>query len=451
MTDEGQPSVARRVDQIVASLDIETASSEDVSRLADEICGLGRDAVAKLARGILQRAPARRSKVSALLGSISGEAASWALDELHNVLGSGRLSSMERVWLLATATSLEHAASGEVPGHGRAPEPRVEPDGETYAPDEQELLLWRDEFTTLSPSERESALAAVLGRADPTLLPLLEMVMSLGQPRLDAVIAQGLARFPTPAVLPLVRELLRRPDPVIRRCARQTLLQLEHQGLSVRELFIADVQPEGPVAAALATPLDGVGQMAVLVARYRTEGRLHYAIVIVDTIGVGILRAWGESNLTPAEFDQRTKQYAEQSGLDFSPMDVPVAQSIVAQAESFAKRQGQALPAEYLAWRRTIGRPQDLAAVPVVFGPSCAACATRIPPTDVERGGIVAGDVVLCAACARQPCQCIGCGKDIDHVFDEFYVRRGDNGGPVEFLCVDCARARQSGQAPPQA
>jgi hypothetical protein len=277
------------------------------------------------------------------------------------------------------------------------------------------------------------------------------MVMSLGQPRLDAVIAQGLARFPTAAVLPLVRELLRRPDPVIRRCARQTLLQLEHQGLSVRELFVADVQPEGPVAAALATPLDGVGQMAVLVARRRGEDRLHYAIVIVDTIGVGILRAWGESNLGRAEFDQRTKQYAEQSGLDFSPMDVPVAQSIVAEAESFAKRQGQTLPADYLAWRRTIGRPQDLMSTPVVFGPSCAACATRVPPTDVERGGIVAGDVVLCASCARQPCACIACGKDIDHVFDEFYVRRGDDGGQVEFLCVDCARTRQSGHAQPQA
>ncbi|NQT87361.1 HEAT repeat domain-containing protein [bacterium] len=442
MPQNTQHPLGRRVDQLVASLDIDTATPKDVTRLAGEICQLGRDAVARLARGILQKAPARRETVAALLGSITGEPASWALDELHNVLGSGRLSAMERIWLLATANSLQHVSRGAPPPSAATAQPPPEP--QPYVPDEHELLLWRDEFTTLSPPEREAALATIIERADPVLLPLLEMLMSLEQPQLDAIIAEGLARFPTPAVLPLVRELLRRPDPAIRRAARQALVQLEKHGLSVRDIFVADVQPEGPVTAALATPLDGVGQIAILIARRKNDGRIHYAIVIVDSIGVGILRAWGEPDLTAADFDTRTSQYAEQSGLDFSPIDVQMAQSIVAHAESFAKRQGQHPPADYLAWRHTIGRPATLLNPPFVFGPTCAACATRVPAADVERGGIVAGDVVLCAACARQPCACVGCGVDIDHVFDEFYIRRGDDSGPVEFLCVTCARARQT-------
>jgi len=269
------------------------------------------------------------------------------------------------------------------------------------------------------------------------------MLIGLEFPQVDTTIAAGLARFHTPAVLPLLRELLRRPDSAIRRRARQTLTQLGKQGLSVREVFVADAQPEGPVAAALATPLDGVGQMAILVARHKDGGLLDYAIAIVDSIGVGILRTWGETDLTRTDFEHRTRQYADQSGLDFSPIDVQMAQSIVAQAEAYAKKQGLQTPADYVAWRRTIGRPEKPLRPPFTFGPSCAACGVRVPAADVERGGIVAGDVVLCAACARQPCACVGCGTEIDHVFDEFYIRRGDGDGPVEFLCVDCARTRQ--------
>jgi len=426
------------VDQLVARLDIDAASDEEVATLAGRIAAMGRQAVAWLARGLFRPGPAPREKVAALLGCVRGEHAAWALAEVQKLLESGKPGPMERVSLLTTARRLEEAASSETAGD-ETPSDEL-PAGPLV--DEMQMLLWRDELASLPPAEQEAVLAPMLHDGDPQLLPLLEMALSLGQPRLDAAIASGLAHFPSPAALPLLRELLRRPGPDVRRRARKTLVALERQGVDVSQIFVAATEANDPIAASLATPPDRGGQMAVLVARGREPDPVRYALVMLDPIEAGISRAWGESGLTETDLSERIDQLSEQIRVELDPIDLNVAQALVAAGEEFARARGRALPADYLVWRRIIGRPKGPAQLPVVFGPACSECASGLRTADIERGGLVAGRLALCGKCAERPRGCAVCGRPLHHLFDDFEVRRGRRKGRVEFVCLACARSR---------
>jgi hypothetical protein len=432
-------SPGRQVDKLVAGLDIEAASHEDVAQRAEAICALGQDATERLARGILRPGPARREKVAALLACLSGRRAMWALDELRRILASRPLSPMERVWLLATVRSLEEAAGLR----GPAAAERAEARPASPAPNEADLLLWREELAGLRPNEQAAALAPILETGEAGFLPLLEMALSLGEPKLDAAVADGLARFPHQDALPLLRELLRRPDPAVRGRARWSLAALERQGLDVRRFFVAEPTVEGPVVASLATAVDGAGHVAVLLARRGVEGLIHYAFVALDTLQDGIVRAWGERDLTEAELDERIADYSTQSGMHFDRVGPEVAQALVAAAEDFARERGRALSADYVAWRRIIGRPTGPARLPVVFGPRCTECGTRMRRADLDRGGLVASDLALCAACAARPRQCVACGRPLHAVLDDFHVRHGSREREVDFVCASCANAQR--------
>jgi hypothetical protein len=444
-----EPSIGRQVDQFVAALDLEGASNEDIAALAEQLVGMGREAVEGLARGALRPGPSRREQVAALLACLEGEGASWALATLGEVLGSRSVSPTERVWLLTILRRLEEAAASPARGgagsRAAGEEPGELPDG--LLADETEWLLWREELETLTPAEQEMALAPILEGGDARFLPLLEMAMSLRQPSLDVAVASGLARFPTPATLPLLRELLRRADPLVRKRARETLLALERQGVETREVFVASVEEsDEPVVAALATRPDRGGQMAVLIARGNAPGRVRYAVVVIDPVEGGIVRAWGESGLTEAEFREHLVGLGNQVGQDFLPLDVNTAQALVAEAEEYACRQGRELPAEYVAWRRCVGKPGAPAELPVAFAPSCSECGKRVRGGDIARGGLVVGRVALCARCAEKPRGCAVCGRALHHIFDDFFVREA--GGRVQFVCLRCARGRQGKSSP---
>jgi len=438
MADTPRKTVGREVDQLVASFDAESASRADVTGLAARICGLGREGVERLARSILRPGPARREKVAALLGCLEGAEAAWALAELERVVASRRLSPMERVWMLTTLRRLEEAAAGEdEPDTGAWEEP-----ADDLLADETELLLWRDELARLAPDEQEAVLAPLLHSGDPSMLPFLHMASTLRKPRLDAAIAGGLAHFATRDALPLLRELLRRPDPSVRKGAREALVALERQGVATREVFVAAAEADEPISAAYVTSPDGQGQLAVLVARGNAPGRIRYAVVVLDTIDAGIARAWGETGLTWADLAERVAELAEDTDREFVSTAPEVAQALVAAGEVYARREGRELPADYLVWRRCVGELRGRVEVPVVFGPSCSECGARMRGSDIERGGVVAGDVALCARCAEGERECAVCGRALHPVFDEFFVRRGGTQGNVEFVCVRCARPR---------
>jgi hypothetical protein len=445
MPDKPRKTVGRQVDRLIAGLDIDSASHEEVASVSAQIRALGRDAIGCLARGILRPGPARREKAAALLACLAGEAAAWALAELEGLFGSRRLGPMERVWLLTTVRRLQEAAS---PGAPDDEAPADEADDEAWGDevaglptDEAELLLWRDEFASLAPTEQEAVLAPMLHSGDAALLPFLEMAVSLRRPRVDAAVAGGLAHFPTRATLPLLRELLRRPDPVIRKRARVALVALERQGVQARDIFVAAREAEEPLLAAFVASPDRAGRMGVLVARGRAPGRVRYAVVVLDLVEVGIEQAWGESGLTEADLHEHISQLAGDDAAEFLPIDPNTAQALVAAGEAYARRQGHELPADYLVWRRCIGKPKDPVRLPVIFGPSCAECGARLRGSDIERGGLVAGEMALCARCAERERDCAACGRSLHPVFDEFAVRGARRGGKLDLLCVRCARS----------
>ena len=435
-------TLGRQVDQLVAGMDLASASQEDVAGVAGQIQGLGQGAVERLARGIFRLGPSRREKVAALLACLEGEPAQWAFDELEKLLHSRVLSPMERVWLLTALRRLEEAATGDEAA--RTTDAGTGPD---YGPeglpaDESELLLWRDELASLDPADQEATIASILQRGDPTLLPFVEMVVSLRQPALDAAVACGLGHFATPATLPLLRELLRRPDPAVRKRARQALAALERQGIDTTQLFVAEAEADVPISAAYASRPDSHGWLIVLVARGTAPGRVRYAVVVVDPVEAGIARAWGESGLMQSDLQDRINKLSTGSGQELVRVEPNTAQVLVAEAERYARSQGKELPSDYVVWRRCIGSPTGPAQLPVTFAPACSECGKRIRGGDLKRGAIVLGHVALCATCAGRLRSCPGCGRALHPSFDEFLVRLDGGSGKVQFVCLRCARRR---------
>jgi len=431
MSKPPQPNATTaQVDRLVEGLDL-AAANEQVAEVAARVAGLGSVAVAALARGLFARGEGRREKVAVLLACLTGEAASWAAAELEQIVNARPLNPTERAWVVAILRRLSEEADG--PGESQRATPQ------DLLDDETELLLWRDELASLAPDDQENAIAPLLQDGNPDFLPLVEMAMSLASPRLDAAVASSLARFATPATLPLLRELLRRPDAAVRKLARAALVALERQGVATRDLFVAQAPRDEPVAACLATRPDGAGHIALLVARGRTPGRLRYAMAIVDPIESGIARVWGETGLTEAELRERVADYARQSRQEFLPLDLATAQAIVAAAEDYARKQGKHLPPDYVAWRRCIGSPPCDAEMPVVFGPSCSRCGTRIRNLQIVRGGCIAGRVALCANCAAKSRACAACGRHLDHYLDDYSFRTSADGSLIEFLCTACS------------
>ena len=439
-----ESAVGRQVEELLAALHIERATQEQVAAAAQELVGMGREAVGRLARGILRSGRGRREKVAALLGCLDGEPATWAFNELQRLVGSRPLNATERLWLMTTLQRLAEAAA---PPTARKEPPPDEPAARgsrsslaaaVANANEEDLLAWREELASVDPEQREAVLANVLDSRDPAVLPLLEMVLSLEEPGIDALVAEGLAGFATPAVLPLLGELLRRPDAEVRRRVRKTLLALESQGVDTRGIFAAAAESDEAGAQALATMPDDAGQMIVVVARGRGPGRVRYALVGIDPIEEGIVNCWGESGLTDSEFRGRMDDMSERTSMDLYPMDLNLAQALVAAAAEYARQQGRELPPDYAACRRVVGRPTAPAALPFDFGPACAECGQRLRMADMDEGGLVGGELAICARCAERPRRCRACGRRLEVAFDEFQMRRAAPGGEVEFLCLAC-------------
>ncbi|MBM4031114.1 MAG: HEAT repeat domain-containing protein [Planctomycetes bacterium] len=426
--------VARQVDELVGGLD-PSAAKEAVAEAAGRLVALGREGVACLVRGALRRGAGRREKAAALLGCLTGEPARWALRELERLLNTRSPNPTEQVWMTVLLRRLEEATSGEGAargGRGLA---------DDALDDEGELLLWREEFAALSTADQQAALAPVLQDGTPALLRLLEAAMSLQLPHVDAAIAGGLARFATPEALPLLRDLMRRRDPGVRKAARASLVALQRQGVAAREVFVARAGSSEPVWAALATPPGPDGRMLVVVARGRGHGLLRFAAVAVDPVELGIATAWGEVGLTAGDFQARLGEYGRKTGQRLVRVEPNTAQALVAAAEEYALRQGRALPADYLVWRRCVGGPERAVQLPVVFGPACSECGARVRSGDFSRGGVIAGRAAVCARCVAKPLACSGCGRALNRHTEEVFARQSAEGARVEFICERCARA----------
>jgi len=435
----GASGTAGRVDALVGGLDLDGATGDEVAAAAAELVALGREGVAHLVRGALWRGGPGREKAAALLGCLAGEAARWAAREIERQLDVRPLNPTEQVWASAVLRRLDEAASDQEP---RAPQHALADD---LLEDETELLLWREEFASLPHSEQQAVLAPILQDGDPALLRLLEVALSLQSPPVDGAIAAGLSRFATQEALPLLRELLRRPDAAVRKQARASLDALERQGVDARDLFVAVGESDEPVRGVFATVPEGDGRMAVLVARGSTAARIRLVAVVVDPVEAGIATVWGETGLTEADLQHRLSSYAGKLGQRLVRLDLNTAQALVAAAERYAIERGRTLPSDYLVWRRCIGRPKAPTRLPIVFGPVCSRCGARLRGGDILRGGVIAGRAALCARCGAEPVVCESCARPLDRHTDEVFAREGADGAKVEFICARCSQGRVSG------
>lgn len=424
----------RRIGELIEGLDADSATREEVARAAEELVALGKEGVARLVRSMLRRGPPHRDKAAMLLACLKGQPARWALAEIERILDTTALNATEQMWLTILFRRLADATAGE---DARTTERAVV---DSLLDDETELLLWRDEFASLPTDDQLAVLAPILQEGNPAVLRLLEVAMSLRIPQVDEAIAAGLARFATPDALPLLRELLRRPDPSIRKQAMATVVALERQGVATRDLFVAETESQEPVRAAFATAPRADGRMAVLIARGRTPGQLRLVGVIVDPVEAGIAAASGEAGLTEADLQGRLNEYARSMGQRLVRVDANMAQSLVAAAEEYAHRQRRPLPADYLVWRRYFGSPRVPAPLPIIFGPTCSQCGARIRSGDLARGGIIAGRAALCARCTLRHLTCSRCGRLLDRYSDTILAREGGGGQTVDFLCNTCAK-----------
>jgi len=431
-------SVGRRVNALVAGLELSKASRDDLVQVAEQVCVLGRDAVKHLARSTLRPGPSRREKVASLLACLDGKWAMWALEQLREVAASRRLSAMERVWLSVTVRRMAERL-GIAAGGGQGDGERVPESGAVTA-DPTDLLLWRDEVDALDSATQQQVVATLLASGDPTFLPFLEAALSLGNPRLDAAVAEGLAHFATHDALPLVRGLVRHADPQVRKHARATLVALARNGVGTHDLFVAATEAPNAATCAFACEPDAVGAAAVLFAGPCGIDLVQYAMVLIDPIEVGVAETWGECDLTEDELQECMAHLADESGEPLTPMDLDTARALVAAAEAFTRAQGRDLPAEHFAWRRLIGPAPNNTKLPIVFGPHCSECGRRMHRRDVTRGGRVAGDVALCARCAEQPRKCAVCGRELHVLFDHCELRRGAHDDQVECVCMACSR-----------
>jgi hypothetical protein len=186
--------------------------------------------------------------------------------------------------------------------------------------------------------------------------------------------------------------------------------------------------------------------MAVIVAPRRPDGLRDLIVVELDPVEAGIAEVWGEAGLTDDELEEALADFAGRNGAGVEPLDPSIARALVAAGADYARRRGSGPPAEYAVWRRGIGQPTARVALPLTFGPRCTACGARLRGGDIDRGGLVQGDLALCGRCGQAPRRCIGCGRSLDGVSAELTLRRGTREGKLEFVCSACARKARRGR-----
>ena len=427
-------AVARQVDKILRDFTLEGSTDEAVGEVTGQITALGAVAVRHLARTALRPDRDRREKVAAILATLEGDAADWAREEVARLAQRPSPNPTERLWVSVMLSGL---SKGEEDREAAAAD---QEDGALDAAlaDESQLLVWRDELASLPRPQQEALLAPMLHSGEAKFLPLLSAILSLRERHLEMAIAGALRRFPTPETLPLLRELLKRPDPEVRRLARQSLLALARQGVEVGDVFVASEAGEPPTDAFLSSSDRDGATLAILVGGKPPQG-FRYVVVLLDPIEAGIKGAWGESGLSEEELDERLDEVLDQMGPSLRRLPPEAVQSIIEQAEEFASAHGRELPADYQVWRRAIGRPAERWPSPIVFGPKCVECGRKITRGDLTHGGMVSGPIALCALCAAQPRACSKCHQPLVLQGADFLVRAADDGS-LEFMCERCAR-----------
>jgi len=212
---------------------------------------------------------------------------------------------------------------------------------------EEGALAFLDEFVYSSPEARRAMIRDLATVADPRVLSLFEILLRFdSQPTVkESLLALGRVRMPGAATL--LQMFRHEGEPALVDAAERSLRRLRFLGIEPDRT--SPDEEYFQFYRASATPLDGAGNRAVRISRWREDQRIDTLILMLNDVK-GVRDAYGYTALTAEETDELSAETGEE--LNFVEVASDYALVLIRDALFRSKGAEFPLPPDYYLYLR---------------------------------------------------------------------------------------------------
>lgn len=241
-------ALKKKIHNLLLRIDPERVGEDDIARLTDEVKRLGAEAPSMLLGYIHHPDSNLRALIGLVLGRLKGEGVE---EELFRILEDPNRPPEEKYDAIALLTCIQ----GYEVDYDRLLQSVIKPEmlqrslrallKEGTESEQERVSRWREELAQMSQDSQRFCLRELLAEPDPRVLPFVAAVLDRGGPEVALWVAEGLGRSQIPAegALKLLSRLLMDGSPLVRRKARESLLQLKRRGVRLDSLFLLSSPP----------------------------------------------------------------------------------------------------------------------------------------------------------------------------------------------------------------
>lgn len=301
------------------------------------------------------------------------------------------------------------------------------------------VMTWQSLEEEMPEEELPTVLDALLARGDAAIAPILRYMAWTADVETRRMLATELGRIDHPNVLSILRILMDDADMTTRMNAQETYdarlkaLKEASDGKLDEQALLA---PPGTYLKGMMSHSADTGEIALVYARQNEDGENDLYGAIIDTWDEGLALLWREEDSSAEKIDPWFAAWQDEAPTDFEPVDENAVAYIVREARRLSWERGYRVPDEFY-WDEwylpyPYRRPDDL---PLVFGAFCVMCDETVRRGGKRKSPIIAGDLLICAKCARKKPPCDVCGKKTSVIGAS--IAMSDEGKPV-FVCPEC-------------
>lgn len=241
-------ALKKKIHNLLLRIDPERVGEGDIARLTEEVKRLGTEASSVLLGYIHHPDSNLRALIGLVLARLKGEGVE---EELFRILEDPNRPPEEKYDAIALLTCIQ----GYAVDYDRLLQSVIKPEmlqrrlqallREGTESEEERVSRWGEEFAQMSQDSQRFCLRELLAELEPRALPFVASALDRGGPEVALWIAEGLgqSRIPAEGLLTLLSRLLLDRDPLIRRKARESLLQLKRRGIRLDSFFLLRSPP----------------------------------------------------------------------------------------------------------------------------------------------------------------------------------------------------------------
>lgn len=433
--------VRRRVHQLLASKEVRNLSVEEAHRMAVQIQKKGPQAVEALFECLFdEKNPDKHRLAIMVLSEINDPV---VFERIHNLLRRPQLPERVRVALLAIE-ALHQSPPDEI---------SVSPEFQGLSLDsvlaftenfwdamemEEIALMWRENFIAELPEERLGMLDLLMKSAHPKLLGIARLEIMAGDVKILHFLAQKLAEFDSPLVVPMLKMLLEHHDLVVRTLADTSLNKLRERTARSPDTDSQTAPTTRFYRAYMATDQWSGHYSLVYAVKSQPEDLIKFAVFLLDRWDRGIVDCWGCVRYNHQEFEQLLATMAKDfADLHQERLTKRTALTLLLNAMELTARRKHPLPLEFAIWCHLFEN-EKFAPDPKIpqFGVDCSVCHKPIRTGPRTAPPWVFGDLVICHRCSKRPLRCPICSGSTTLI--ECFLTREEPHDQVDLRCPHC-------------